>query len=291
MSIVNAQWLKSNLEDTNVRVVDASWHMPASGRDARKEFDKAHIPGAVFFDLDAHSAPVALPHMLPDAQQFAQAAGSLGIAEHDTIVVYDTIGMFSAARVWWMFRHFGASRVCVLDGGLPAWQRVGGALEATAIGSRAAGIAQADAVGTSCQFNAEARDKQAVSEVADASRVQAAMHDGSVILDSRPESRFTAVEKEVREGLRSGHIPGSLNLPFQQVLDAQGCFKSVAELVELFDKLGVQQEDQIITSCGSGVTAAIILLALELAGYQSVSLYDGSWTEWGALEGAPVASG
>ena len=291
MSIVTAQWLKSHLKDADVRTVDASWHLPAAARDARKEFDTAHIPGAVFFDIDAHSAPVSLPHMMPDVQQFALAAGSLGISENHTIVVYDTIGMFSAARVWWMFRHFGAERVCVLDGGLPAWQRAGGEMEARHSGSMAAGIAQTDSAVTPCQFRGKARDRQAASEVADASRVQAAMNDGSVILDVRSAGRFSGVEKEVREGLRSGHIPGSLNLPFVQVLDEQGCFKSVPELVELFDSLGLQQEDQIITSCGSGVTAAILLLALELAGYQNVSLYDGSWTEWGALEGVPVASG
>ena len=279
MSIVNAQWLKAHLEESNVRVVDASWHLPALGRDAREEFDTAHIPGAVFFDIDAHSAPVALPHMLPDAEQFAQAAGSLGIARNHTVVVYDTIGMFSAARVWWMFRHFGAGSVCVLDGGLPAWLREGGETDATIADSAA------------CQFHVVAGEQRSGSEVADASRVQAAMHDGSVILDARSAGRFSGAEKEAREGLRSGHIPGSLNLPFVHVLDEQGCFKSVSELREIFDGLGLQHQDQIVTTCGSGVTAAILLLALELAGYEQVSIYDGSWTEWCALDNMPVATG
>ena len=290
MSIVNTHWLKAHLADPDVRVVDASWHLPAAGRDPRKEFDTAHIPGAVFFDIDAHSAPVALPHMLPDAQLFAQAAGSLGLVRDHIIVVYDTVGMFSAARVWWMFRHFGASRVRVLDGGLPAWRDSGGELETSESSNVAEVIAPADTTSTVSRFHVEATEQSDASEVADASRVQAAMHDGSVILDARSAGRFTGVEKEVREGLRSGHIPGSLNLPFVQVLDEQGCFKSISELVQLFNNLGLKHEDQIITTCGSGVTAAILLLALELAGYQRVSLYDGSWSEWGALEGALVAS-
>jgi len=311
MSIVNAQWLKAHLGDDNVRLVDASWHLPAAKRNAREDFERAHIPGAVFFDIDEHAAASPLPHMLPDAGQFAQAAGSLGIARCNTIVVYDSVGMFSAARVWWMFRHFGATDVYVLDGGLPAWMREGGEVETQADnvvsdnaltqsgGAPSLSTTRSSQTETTpsstdsagLQFQIEADQLRPATEVADAQRVMAAMHDGSVILDARSAGRFSGKEKEAREGLRSGHIPGSLNLPFTQVLDAQGCFKSVAQLSQLFDNLGLQKTDQLITSCGSGVTAAILLLALEHAGYQQVALYDGSWTEWGALDGVPVATG
>lgn len=294
-SIVSAEWLKAHLHDQDVRVVDASWYLPAAGHDARSEFDSGHIPGAVYFDIDEHAAPSHLPHMLPDAEQFAQAAGSLGIAEHHTIVVYDGIGMFSAARVWWMFRHYGASQVYVLDGGLPAWLSAGGVLETARIPERKG--EQAGTPPNICQFKisttaaAHSAPSEGTFNLVDSSDVRNAMRSGSAILDARSAARFTARELEVRKGLRSGHIPGSINVPFQEVLDDKGCIKGADELMALFETLELSKNERIITTCGSGVTAAVLCLALERAGYQSLGLYDGSWAEWGALDGAPVATG
>lgn len=296
-SIVSAEWLKDHLHDPDVRTVDASWHLPAAGRDARREFDSGHIPGAVYFDIDEHSTPSHLPHMLPDAKQFARAAGLLGIAEHHTIVIYDAMGMFSAARVWWMFRHFGASQVCVLDGGLPAWTRAGGELETARIEEPVGTPAGKDTRSKTCQFTISTRaaGHSAASEgtfaVVNSADVRNAMRTGGAILDARSAGRFTGEEPEARQGLRSGHIPGSINVPFSQVLDDKGCFRSDDELIALFDSLELSTDDRIITTCGSGVTAAVLCLALERAGYQSLGLYDGSWSEWGALDGVPVATG
>ena len=289
-SLVSAQWLKKHLHDTDVRVVDASWHLPATGRDARAEFDDSHIPGAVFFDIDAHSAPGPLPHMMPDTAQFSSAAGSLGIAEHHRIVVYDSIGVFSAARVWWMFRYFGASRVSVLNGGLPAWLR---AADATG-GLTSDADEQTEELASSSDEFGESPDTcktQGAFTLVDSSEVFDAMNAKRTILDARSAARFSGAEKEAREGLRSGHIPGSISLPFTQVLDAQGCLKNAEALGSLFAGLGLEREDRIITTCGSGVTAAVLSLALDCAGYHSVALYDGSWSEWGGLSHTPVATG
>lgn len=288
--IVSCEWLRAHLHEDDVRVVEASWHMPAAGRDARAEFAGKHIPGALFFDIDEHSSPSVLPHMLPSAEQFSAAAGALGIASHHRIVVYDSLGLFSAARVWWMFRHFGAKRVYILDGGLPEWERTGGALASQ--GDPSDKDASDENFPSSCEFVVNSKSSERQREVVNAEQVLAAIDDqGSVILDARAAGRFTAEVKETREGLRSGHIPGSVSLPFTQVLDEQGRLKSRPELVALFDELKLSRKGRIITSCGSGVTAAVLSLALDYAGYADVAIYDGSWTEWGALDGAPVATG
>lgn len=272
--LVTIDWLQQHLQDKDIRIVEASWHMPAAGRDARSEFEIRHIPGAVFFDIDEHSSPSHLPHMMPGEEVFAAAVGKLGISNTDTIVVYDSLGLFSAARVWWMFRYFGAQKVYVLDGGLPAWLDSDGAV--------ASGLALADAR----QFEVS----QSGYRIASSDDVlQASTSQDSLILDARSHARFLGIEKEAREGLRSGHIPASKSMPFSELL-RDGYLKTDDELRDLLLARDVNGDRPVITSCGSGVTAAVISLALECIGVTDVALYDGSWTEWGALQEMPVVS-
>ena len=273
--LVSTGWLAEHLEDDTVRIVDASWHLPATGRHASAEFEKAHVPGAVFFDIDEHSAPGHLPHMMPTATVFANAAGRLGLSDKHQIVVYDSVGLFSAARVWWMFRYFGARNVYVLDGGLPAWLDAGLAVES----------GSADPVPVNFDIHDSA---YAIATSEDVRR--ASVSGDSLILDARSQARYRAIEKEVREGLRSGHVPGSKSMPFTDLLN-NGYLKSDEELQVLLQERGVGKQSSVITTCGSGVTAAVISLALECIGVSDVALYDGSWTEWGALPDMPVATG
>ncbi len=288
-SIVSCEWLQKHINDEHVRILDGSLHLPVTGRNAREEFAQRRIPGAQFFDINEHSAPSHLPHMLPDAEQFAMAAGALGISEQHTIVVYDAAGLFSAARLWWMFRHFGASHAVVLDGGLPAWERAGGALE-TASGDEEMASAF-DLRHPPCTFHVGTTEQQRRNEVADADEVFKSIAGSDIVLDARSAGRFSAEEKEARAGLRSGHIPGSVNVPFPNVLNEQGLLKSADELRSLFAQLHIGPQSRTITTCGSGVTAAILCLALEKAGLPAARLYDGSWTEWGSLDHMPVATG
>lgn len=277
--VVTSTWLAEHINDDTLRVVDASWHMPAAKRDAQSEYANGHIPGAVFFDIDKHSAPSELPHMLPEAEQFAAAAGALGISDQHVIVVYDTLGIFSAARVWWMFRHFGAAQVYVLDGGLPAWQDGGHELVA------------GESVVSSTTFTVRSTEEQRMMQVLSAQRVLNLSNvPDALIVDARAHARFTGEQKEPRAGLRSGHIPGSVSLPFTRLLKDDGTLLNVGALKLIFEDLGVKETTRIVTTCGSGVTAAVICLALHSAGYERVALYDGSWSEWGALEQLPVAT-
>lgn len=272
--LVSAQWLHDHLADDDVRIIDASWHLPASGRNARAEYEQGHVPGAVFFDLDEYSSPSPLPHMMPSAEQFSDIAGQLGISESHRIVVYDSLGLFSAARVWWMFRYFGAENVFVLDGGLPAWQAAGHALEKV--------LPEPDAA----QF--QVRDAAFV--VASAADVLEASRSGQrLVLDARSRARFLGEEKEVRPGLRSGHVPGSQSMPFTELVD-NGFLKPDAQLQKILASRGVDNDSAVITTCGSGVTAAVISLALACIGVSDVALYDGSWSEWGGLPDMPVAT-
>ena len=274
--VKSTEWLAQHFRDPDVAIVDGSYFLATQKRDAHEEYLSGHLPGAVFFDIEAvsdHSTD--LPHMLPGPKQFSEAAGALGIGNGDTIVVYDSLGLYSAARVWWTFRIFGAQRVFVLDGGLPKWKSEGRPLVTGEIerGRK--------------PFHAE-MNVGAVAMLAD---VRLALADGSVqIVDARSAERFAAKAPEPREGLRSGHMPGSFNVPFDRVLK-NGSLASPAQIEAAFTAAGVDLDRPIITSCGSGVTAAILTLALESIGKKPQGLYDGSWSEWGSRPDLPVERG
>jgi thiosulfate/3-mercaptopyruvate sulfurtransferase len=269
----STDWLAEHLRDRNVVVVDGSMFLPTQKRDAHAEYRAGHIPGAVFFDIDAVSDhSTELPHMLPGAAQFGEAVGGLGIGNGDTVVVYDSVGLYSAARVWWTFRIFGATNTFILDGGLPKWKAENRPLES------------GDAKRTPRHYHAEMN----VAPVAMLADVRMALTDESVqIVDARSAERFAGKAPEPRPGLRSGHMPGSFNVPFGGVLQ-DGRLASQAQIERAFTSAGVDLDKPIITSCGSGVTAAILTLALESIGRTPKGLYDGSWSEWGARPDLPV---
>ena len=276
--LVDTAWLADHLDDPSVRLIDATYFLPDTGRDAAAEYATGHIPGAVFFDIDAIAHPSnPLPHMLPSPELFAEKVGALGIGNDDLVVSYDSHGLFSAARAWWMFRVFGHDKVAVLDGGLPRWTGDGHAVD--------------DRPVTPAPARFEARFRPELVRSAD--DVLANLSGGGArVVDVRSPGRFEGSEPEPRPECRSGHIPASTNLHYASLIDRE-TRKLLApdDLKARFEETGLSGNGPFVASCGSGVTACLFALAKQVAGYDTVAIYDGSWTEWGSRDDLPVETG
>lgn len=276
--LVETDWLADHLDAPDLVIVDASWHLPTVERNAREEYQEEHIPGALFFDIDdICDTDSDLPHMLASPEKFSSRMRKMGIGDGMRIVIYDSYGMFSAARVWWTFRAMGAEDVAVLNGGLPKWKAEGRAL---------------DSGDPTPRSERHFTSRRNAALIRDAGDVLAASGNGSEqIVDARAAARFAGEAPEPRPGLRAGHIPNSLNLPYDVLLNEDGTFKEPTQLRAIFEAAKVSLDKPIVTTCGSGVTASILSLALALAGHRDAAVYDGSWSEWGADENLPIATG
>ena len=279
-ALVSTEWLAAHLADPHVRVLDSSYKQPGITPTARADYDAGHIRGAVFFDIDDVATPgTTLPHMIPSAERFADKMQERGIGDDDRVIVYDTVGLSSAGRAWWMLRLFGHADVALLDGGLPKWRTEGRPLDTAppAIPARRFTV----------RFDpALVRDKRGL--VADLGLA----HAREQIVDARASGRFEGTAEETWPGRRRGHIPGSRNLPFDRVTDPHTRqLRSAEELRRLFDEAGVNLDRPVVASCGSGVTACALVFALHLIGHPGAAVYDGSWSEWGLPEGPPIETG
>ena len=274
-SLIETEELARELHAPDLVILDASWHMPAEGRNARAEYLAEHIPGALFFDIDEIADTKShLPHMLPPPEKFSSRMRSMGIGDGSRIVVYNSAGLFSAARVWWTFRVMGVQDISVLNGGLPKWKREGHPLESGEPTAR-----------TARHFTAR-RNADLVRDLSD---MKSLIKDRTAeIVDARAAERFAGKAPESRAGLRSGHIPGAHNLPFAKLIAKDGTLKPAPEVERLFEEAGVDLSKPVVASCGSGITASVLALALAEIGHRRTSVYDGSWSEWGADQNLPI---
>lgn len=276
--LVSTEWLAAHLEAPDLVVLDASWHLPPEKRNAKDEYAKEHVPGALFFDIDEIAdTDSGLPHMLPTAAKFSSRMRKMGIGDGSRIVVYDTKGLFSAARVWWMFRVMGKDDVAVLDGGFPKWKAEGRPIEDVPPMPR-----------SEKHFTVRAN----AGLIRDMDDVKAILKSGSAqLVDARPAGRFEGRDAEPRPGLRLGHIPGARNVPFSELVQPDGTMKSSEDIARVFTAAGLDLSKPVVASCGSGVTAALLALGLAGLDYQDTAVYDGSWAEWGREDGGPVETG